>query len=568
MTSIDALLSQHAKNLKPGESLSFVLVKGPTSKNSAASVKADGTTQLAPELTFPKVAKFITTVVPPNFNATAPVMTMYEEDKPKARDSDDEEIEERLKKMRRRRFKRNSDPKRHWVLHEKTPQRQQLPKDETNPEWLSRYEGNPEFNSSNYAMMSVAVPTGDSNSNSANVTSKQQCIQVDIAHGFQSFSQPHKLQALNGLSEAAAHIQNQKGVLKAMQREAKRPGAINKGNTKLRLLDKLSRGPADATEQDYGADDVMADVSFRDAKISVSSRREILQVSDDLVVDGEGVLGGANDVEFGGRRSFGRLTRRDDDDDDNGEGDNGNTRRGKKSAMGSGYSGAVSNGGAAMADNFYDRNISKEYDDLDYDANEQFDDDDVNAGEEPEVLSDDNGFAGDIEEDVEDDEEYDSDGKGFASSAGFKDFMRKKEIVEPSLATHAGNDAGATSKARGDDPALSSDGGGKSSDDEINASRPNKRTKIIPEKLSEKETERFDADGLRTLSLDAVRKEIWLHHGQIKFKKLNKIFEIKKKTPLERRTNYMEIVKELCIIQDDKAEGKVLVLKQHYQRGL
>uniref|UniRef100_A0A7S2K394 Transcription initiation factor IIF subunit alpha n=1 Tax=Leptocylindrus danicus TaxID=163516 RepID=A0A7S2K394_9STRA len=362
-------------------------------------------------------------------------------------------------------------------------------------------------------------------------------------------------------------------MLKTMQREAKRPGAMQKGNTKLRLLDKLSRGPGD-TEQDadYGGDDVMADVSFREAKVSVSSRRELLQVSDDLVVDGEGVLGGANDGEFGGHRSFGRLTRRDDGNDGdndnvNGNG-NGNSRRGHKSTMGSGYSGAVSNDGAAMADNFYDRNISKEYDDLDYDANEQFDDDDVHAGEEPEVLSDDGGFAGDIEEDVEDDEEYDSDGKGFASSAGFKDFMRKKEIVEPSLAAHAGNDTNVISKARGDDAALSSDGGGKSSDDEINAPRPMKRTKIIPEKLGEKETERFDADGLRTLSLDAVRKEIWLHHGQIKFKKLNRIFEIKKKTPLERRNTYMEIVKELCIIQDDKTEGKVLVLKQHYQRGL
>ena len=540
MSSIDALLSKHAKNLKPGESIRFTLVKGTTNTNAAATLQSDGRTQVAPDVTFPIMAKFTHTVTPPDFQNGN--LVLYEEEKAKARDSDDDEIEERLKKTRKRRpYRKPNEPKRHWVLHDASAEKG----NDTDKKWLSRYEGNPEYNPSHFALMSVK--NDESNS-----------INVDLVHGFQNFVQPYKLQAMSKLSDAADLINSNKVAMKNMKKEAQRPGAVQKSTTRLRLMERLNRSNADVDD----ADDVMADVAFRDGKVSVSARRELLKVSDDVDVDGEGVIGGANDDEFGGRRAFGRMARNDDDEDDD------NNRRSHKSSVGSGYINSVSNDGAAMADDFYNRNMSKEYDDLDYDANEQFDDDDVNAGEEPEeAASDDGGFAGDVEDQGDEDDEDDEDGKGFASSTSFKDYLRRKENVETgSPAVTAGQDN--IQKIRIDD-AISSDGGGRSSDEDFAATnRTIKRAKIAVEATSDHEEERFDAEGLRTLSLDAVRKEIWLYHGQITFKKLNKIFNISKKATAQRKSRYMEIVKELCTMKDDKTEGRVLVLKQHYQKGL
>ena len=543
-SSIDALLSTHAKSLKPGESISFTLVKGTTNTNAAATLQTDGRTQLAPDVIFPIMAKFTQTVTPPDFSSSECEFVLYEEEKAKARDSDDEEIEERLKKTRKRRpYHKRNGPKRHWVLHEASSDKG----NDHDAKWLSRYEGNPENNPSHFALMSVK----DDGSNQIN---------VDLVNGFQNFVQPHKIQALGKLSDAAEMINSQKVVIKNMKKEAQRPGAAQKSNTRLRLMEKLSRSNADVDD----ADDVMADVAFRNAKVSVSSRRELLQVSDNVEVDGEGVIGGANDGEFGGRRAFGRLARNEDEDKNNDK----ISKRGGKKGSGSGHINLVTNDGAAMSDNFYNRNMTKEYDDLDYDANEQFADDDVNAGEEPdESPSDDGGFAGDVEDQGDEDDEDDEDGKGFASSTSFKDYLRRKENVEAGpVAVTTGSEA--IKKNRLDEP-LSSDGGGRSSDEDFaTANRAIKRAKIAAEATSDQEEDRFDSDGLRTLSLDAVRKEIWLYHGQITFKKLNKIFNISKKATADRRSRYMEIVKELCTMKEDKTEGRVLVLKQHYQKGL
>ena len=72
---------------------------------------------------------------------------------------------------------------------------------------------------------------------------------------------------------------------------------------------------------------------------------------------------------------------------------------------------AAGNDGMAMQDDFYQRDVGAEYEDLDYDANELFDDDDVDVGETEEI--DTGGFAADEDDDLdEDDDEYDEEGIG------------------------------------------------------------------------------------------------------------------------------------------------------------
>jgi len=74
----------------------------------------------------------------------------------------------------------------------------------------------------------------------------------------------------------------------------------------------------------------------------------------------------------------------------------------------------------------------------------------------------------------------------------------------------------------------------------------------------------LDEHGDRILTLDAVRKEIWLHSGRILLAQLAKIYNINKKSP-ERRAAFVTLTKELCI-SEDTINGKMLVLKQHYAK--
>ena len=74
----------------------------------------------------------------------------------------------------------------------------------------------------------------------------------------------------------------------------------------------------------------------------------------------------------------------------------------------------------------------------------------------------------------------------------------------------------------------------------------------------------MDADGLRILTLETVRKEIWLNHGSMETKRLMKVFDVKKKSSQERRDLFRKIVKDLCSVQHDPVKGNMLVLKQHW----
>jgi len=155
----------------------------------------------------------------------------------------------------------------------------------------------------------------------------------------------------------------------------------------------------------------------------------------------DGVLGGANDAEFGGRRRFGHVTNPTStaDDDD---------KKGRKSGDKQGGSGTTTGFEAgAMEEGFYQRDVVAEYEALDYDANEQFDDDDVNLGED-EIMNEGGGYAdaaGDdyfySGEEFDSDEDWDDfnddeDGReyGMASSSGLKAMIAKARGNLPSKA--------------------------------------------------------------------------------------------------------------------------------------
>jgi hypothetical protein len=128
-------------------------------------------------------------------------------------------------------------------------------------------------------------------------------------------------------------------------------------------------------------------------------------------LDGDGVMGGAHDAEFGGKRRF--LN---------------NSVHGQKSVSNQASGGAKSNDGNAMADDFYQRDVKAEYEEMDYDPNDQFDDDDVDLGEGE--LNMEGGFADDADEedefDDDDDDDDDEEKKaGLATVKGLKDMLAK-----------------------------------------------------------------------------------------------------------------------------------------------
>ena len=115
-------------------------------------------------------------------------------------------------------------------------------------------------------------------------------------------------------------------------------------------------------------------------------------------MDADGVLGGANDSEFGRGQKFNRFQEptevvNEDKGDAKGGDDEVAATGGGKNADSSQVA-----DGMAMADDFYKRDVQAEYEELDYDANEQFDDDDVDVGE-TEVVVDESGFADDDDDD-------------------------------------------------------------------------------------------------------------------------------------------------------------------------
>ena len=461
-------------------------------------------------------------------------------------------------RKKKRRWRKNEPPKQHWVLMEndefidKLRKRQKAkgagavagavasPGDEE--KLSSRYEALPEYNPSSYVMLTVGDSSallpgadgGDATAIPGNIRPPEH-LTVTPLFGFHNFNQPAKIKAMS-MHEAEQAINDQRNRMTRYMMHGRSGGAaggiadvtgaggqpIKIGMAKSRLLDKLA-SKSRANDPEVEDDDVMKDLAYRERKGgSAKARKELLTSLGDegVTVDTDGVLGGQNDAMFGGKRRFGRLalpTTRDGVKDDDEDGKK-KRKNDKDNAGEERLTSAAGNDGMAMQDDFYQRDVDAEYEELDYDANELFDDDDVDVGETEAI--DDGGFAADMEDDLdEEDDEYDEEGanKGIATIAGLKALMAKKDTGEEKEEGQKPGDVDkegrkTTAYGREDDekdfatmPVATSD---HSEDEKAGEPMDTDKTKAH---LSSVEV---DDDGQRVISLKAVQKEIWLNHGE------------------------------------------------------
>jgi hypothetical protein len=560
---LDLLLTTNGKTLQTGQEIRFTLVKGPSH-----DLAPDPVNPSAPKEQFPLIAKFPESVVKPVF--TQPPWNqgrLYQQDIPKAQDDSDEEAETAKNPKKRWRARRKQLPKRQWILQEQVEflqsmmakrQHKQLDKDQIS----TRYEGIPEHNPSQYVLLE-ATPQGN-----ISVTT------LPTPHGTITFAQPASRKTMS-MSEAEQAIENQRSHMTRYMMHDKRRmlnGGGPANHTKQRLFGKLS-SKAKGDDED---DDIMGDLAFRNRKGSGKARKELLSSlgGGDLRVDPDGVIAGANDSEFGRGRKFGRFKNEEPDQAKSGGDDTGTAEATTKSAD-----------GMAMADDFYQRDVGKEYEELDYDANEQFDDDDVDVGE-TEVVVEGGGYADDDEDDDEEDNEMDGDqpsgAEGLASIAGFRLMLAKaRGEITPEQAAEAAAAQGDKNKQEEDAAKKRSENAQKTQEEPVDhltqimaaAEKSAQAAKQKPVASPDEEKKKaapvttgleVDENGQRMVTLQAVRREIWLHHGTIPMKRLMKIFDIKKKAHKDRQNKFREVVKELCTMETDPVGGRMLVLKQHY----
>lgn len=562
-------MTLHGKALQIGDEIRFTLVKGPT-----FPLASDPVNPKAPKEQFPLIAKFGESVVKPDLQK-APWSTarLYQQDIPKAQEDSDEEGATQEKK--RWRPRRKEIPKRQWILQEQVEfletmmakrQKKELPKAETS----SKYEGIPEHNPSQYMLLEQM---GDG-------TTNLKVTLLPTPNATVSFSQPKARKALS-MVEAEQAIEDQRGKMTRFMMHNKQEFLHSEQSTtqsasRKRLFGKLAK-VAKKGDDDEEEDDIMGDLAFRNRKGSGRARKELLDTLGDstLKVDADGVIGGAHDAEFGKGQRFGRFSANQDQ------------KKAAKDEDGAQETSTKGNDGLAMADDFYQRDVQAEYEELDYDANEQFDDDDVDVGE-TEVAVEGSGFAEEDEEDDLDEEEMadrPSGAEGLASVAGFKLLLAKaRGEITPEQANEAAEGAKLKEKQKEeferradeskkrkrteeDDHLAQIMAAAEKSREEAERKKKEAEAAQPPAKqarLDDATGVQVDEHGQRIITLKAVQKEIWLRHGRTSMKRLLKIFDIKKKTAAERQNKFREIVKELCTMEKDPVEGNMLVLKQHY----
>ena len=619
MSSINAVLTRLGKNLAPGETITFTLVKGPSSVSSDPVSTTDKRT---PALAFPRIAKFIDTVVKPDFENRFRNGRLFEENVPTAKDDSDDENENEMMIMKdddgniipknpnkkKKRWRRYDAPRRHWVLCEEEEYQAKIHSQANEfPRGGSyRYEGVPEYNNSNYVLLSLR--------DNHYINSGLQ-LNVQTVHGFHSFSQPTRMANVT-MQQVEQEITAKRAVFKKHIMQSKKlivsqnsaaaasrmqsslhPSKIRKA----RLFQKLAKGSGVGDDDD---NDVMGDLAFRNKETStmgIKAREELLSdmADENVLVDGNGVLGGSgvNDSEFGGGGRFGSFRGGGRSSASAQQRSAANAAKRKAMAasdIGKGQSASTFDG-SAMASDFYTRDVSAEYEDLDYDPTEQFDDDDQDMGEGEISMIDQGGFVGDGSDDENDDDGEDagdsSSGGGLATKAGYMAFMAKTRgegIEENTIGVIPTSQNIAISKKM-DPTNLGSNTNVTLDKDSNKSSLPNHsnitqkpivrditkpaRSTTAKEPLRKKPKHfstkdagvAVDASGQRIIDLVSVRKEIWLHNQQIPLKKLGKIFGVSMKSSKERRSAFKACLKELCTVVDDPVEGeKICRLKQHY----
>jgi len=581
---VDVLLTARGKNLAPQETVTFRLVKGPSVQTTADPVDP----KAVPE-PFPLVAKFPESVVKPEFTLDPWNQgRLYQQDIPKPTDDSDEEVTEAPK--RRWKYRRHDTVKRQWILQEQvdfleTMVARREKKVVDGNKISSRYEGVPEHNASRYCLFMPTTATNgnaNANANAASTTDTLQVCLLPSENSVVNFAQPASRQTLT-LNQAEQAIEDKIAGIRVVRPtsaengqpvmlripRAKPAGAMSRLLNKLTAKSKQSAAGGDEEE----GDDVMADLAFRKGKSGKSSaRKELLtDLGDGVKVSDDGVLGGTNDAAYGGRQRFGQFQSDKGTDKSNKEGEEDGATRTERGGD-----------GAAMQDDFYQRDVQAEYEELDYDANEQFDDDDVDLGE-TDVVIDSGGYGDDDEgdefEEFDLDDEVVAGAAGLASVAGFKLMLAKArgEVqVQPTAEEAAA--AAAENEKDGDSKRAGSPSGTSKKEKEGDhmakiMAAAEKSAQAAKEKATQQKAQKaataasqvqVDENGLRIITLEAVRREIWLHHGSIPIKRLMKIFEVKTKWGPERQNKFREVVKELCIMKTDPIDGRMLVLKQHY----
>mmetsp|Transcript_9023 Transcript_9023/g.18134 ORF Transcript_9023/g.18134 Transcript_9023/m.18134 type:complete len:632 (-) Transcript_9023:49-1944(-) len=611
-SGVDALLTTHGKSLAVGQGLSIRLIKGPS-----VTENPDPVDPKAPVQQFPILAKFPVSVVKPDFLSSN--KRLYQQDVPKAVDDSDEEVADTDGQPKKRwKSRRKEVPQRQWILQEEVEffetmlaRRERQPQDvgtstssSKNKKLSTRYEGEPEQNSSHYIVL--RVPRDDAVVSNEEVLQDGRCLQACLVptNAMVAFAQPDARKTFS-LSQAERVIEDQRNGVQTMhhlhdegkngepqtlqQLLGRRRGKADQKpvDAKSRLLQKFQKLEASknpSTEVDDG-DDVMADVAYRNRKGAGMARKELLETVGDAKVSDEGVLGGANDSMFGGRQRFGQFKA-----DDTNRNDNNNRRGGDDSAPQE--RGAD---GAAMADDFYSRDVEAEYKAMDFDANELFDDDSVDHGEK-DVDEDNEGMVNLDDDDEDDDDESDEEedaavggAAGLASAQGFKKLLEEavrgkapaNEEAQPTSAADKGSAANGSGKKN-----IRKTENRNSHQSKLASILTGGRTaKTAKEEAHPMEVDTPEAaaaavpaprpmdpaavgndigpDGLRILTQDSVRREIWLNHGSIEAKRLMKIFGVKKKLA-ERKTKFNGIVRELCTIEQDAVKGTMLVLKPHW----
>jgi len=607
--SIDAVLTKYGKLIKEGETITFNLIKG---ENTSSRDPLDAK---APVASFPIVAKF----GHDNPKLETVAHRMYEQKIPVALDDSDEENQnagEELKGLgatggldggqawaaRGKRRRRNRPDRWQWILepedefmeslgiktkssaHSASVESNNHNEDMRSQKKL-RYEGVAEANSSSYYLFeihpsSVAPPPPPSTTTSNfDGTQPQLSIRATEVKALQMFQRPNKVKSLS-MQQAEDSVMDERAKMTRLMMHGKAAaagqpapgGSLLRSNkpvplSRARLLTKVwsKEGNANAMEED-DEDDVMTDIRFSKRKKGARARQELLEtLGDGLVVDDDGVLGGANDSEFAGKRSFGKVAQ---------QGNSGPSTTATTKTSSSTYD------GMAMADDFYQRDVQAEYEELDFDANEQFDDDEVDRAEEMDAS----GVVGDDEGEESESDEEEEGVAGLATLAGLKALMAKARGEATPEETAAAVAASSVAKRI----ALREEGGGNvTSDQSTDEELPRiKRQRVgqqpqaqpavtappppVPVAASSKVSTvsvdplAMDETGQRIISLEAIRREIWLHHGQIKVKTLVKIFNVKKRSP-EHKKIFGDLVKELCTMSQT-VEGNVLVLKQHYAK--
>ncbi len=387
----------------------------------------------------------------------------------------------------------------------------------------NRYEGLPESNNSQYVLFSSSQAENGGLAKAQSAPS----ISVMSTHGFVSFTQPAKFKTLS-INEADAAI-GSKNVSRYMMHsklasnERNGSSSTNK-NVRGRILDKLLTG----NDNDDDADDIMADVAFREQKAGVSAKTRQELLSDfgdgDVKVDYDGTLGGANDSEFAGGRRFGQMKNsaknRDNADTD---------KKGKN------------NSDNAIEDDFYQQDVGAQFENVDCDLDALFDnnDEDMGAGQQDDYDLSGTADVEDDDSDMEEEEELDLGEKSFATKTGMNAIMKGGKNIDvptsPATATPA-----ATAPVT---PAAPSD----------------KKSQV--RSVAPPDTPQLDEHGLKIITKDDVRKEIWLHNGSIPTDQLLKKFKANKKKYRDRRAVLFTICQDLCTM-----EGDILTLKQHYAK--